>query len=1268
MSHSVPLLPHAQNSHALSGPRTLPTRRRIDTLDPTAFNTDLETPSDEPKYTSSHTSWTSLPDDQIPLLPEPPEQNDTSLPTLPDLRTYNNSLNTDLGLVPLFKDGWTHVTKVFRRRTQPPSKAPRRVRLDLSRTRPLIDRDTGKEYVDNRIRSNKYTPWTFIPRQLFAQFSKLANFYLLCFAILQLIPGLSTTGNYTNIIPLMIFVSISMAKEGFDDFRRHQADKRENWQQISVVDAAAPLAAGKLSWKLTRWRDLQVGDVVRLRRDELVPADIVLLSSTNTSGPDIAHVETTALDGETSLKQKQVVNSVADACSTSDNLLASSVEFVTEGPNSDLSAFQGTVIVNGQTSPLANNNIIYRGSILRNTTEVIAMILYTGAQCKILINTNANGHARIKAPRFQAMLNRIVIFVVGLVVALAIYNTLAYQAWKSNVESKLFYLSSAAVPLHQEIFGFIIMFATMVPLSLYVSMEMIKLAQIYFMNVDIEMYDARSDTPFESRTSTINEEMGQVTHVFSDKTGTLTNNEMKFRKLYVAGSEWTHDRVDASTRRQTPGSTSPTSTKALADHLLRDPNSASSERVKLLLLSMALCNSCIPETADAGSIVTFQASSPDELALVEAAQEMGFLLRSRDKDSTTLAITSSAGVAVRSESYQLLDVIDFSTERKRMSVILRFPDGRICIICKGADSVILERLKTPDTATCDTARLQKRSDSRGPDLEADQNEIEDCIQSVDNFARESLRTLLHAYRFIGQDEYAGWKDIWDAATTSLSDRQVMINRASELIETDLKLAGATAIEDKLQQGVPDAIDKLSRAKIKIWMLTGDKRETALNIGCSCGLINESSTISILRSEKGSCDLENMIRSSISTLRAAAHSVLVVDGRTLANISSDPTGNLEARFFDLIIMADTVICCRAQPSQKARLVSGIRQRVPHSVTLAVGDGANDIAMIQEAHIGIGITGKEGLQAARSSDYSIAQFRFLPKLLLVHGRWNYIRTCKYALGTLWKEVVFFLTQALFQRWTGFTGTSLYEPGSLSMFNTLFTTLPVLAIGIFEKDLPASTLLAVPELYRTMGQRNGAFNVWIYCGWTIMAVADSMIIFFCMLVLFGYADRTKDNTLYSMGDLSFVAVVIVVSIKLQIIETHDKSAVAFLSIFLSTGAAFLWNILLAATYPRMSPYKVRGEFFDGFGKNPTWWLTLSLAVILVCMFEGSVGVCRRRFFPTEADAFRGVRHQKVKQDHVDREQFGDAYNLRLREGTYLDLPADGSDMELQELGGLL
>jgi phospholipid-translocating ATPase len=234
------------------------------------------------------------------------------------------------------------------------------------------------------------------------------------------------------------------------------------------------------------------------------------------------------------------------------------------------------------------------------------------------------------------------------------------------------------------------------------------------------------------------------------------------------------------------------------------------------------------------------------------------------------------------------------------------------------------------------------------------------------------------------------------------------------------------------------------------------------------------------------------------------------------------------FFELAVVVDSVICCRASPSQKASLVKQVRNKVKQSVTLAIGDGANDIAMIQEAHVGIGITGKEGFQAARISDYSIAQFRFLQKLLLVHGRWNYIRTGKYILGTFWKEMFFYLTQAFFQPWNGYTGTSLYESWSLSMFNTLFTSLPVIFLGIFEQDLSATTLLAVPELY-AQGQRNAAFNFRKYFWWMFMATSEAVIVFFLMYGLYAQDRAERYNGLFAMGDLAFSCIVIIINTKL-------------------------------------------------------------------------------------------------------------------------------------------
>lgn len=421
-------------------------------------------------------------------------------------------------LVKLQQLGETIHKTILRIHEIPPSKDGRHLDLDISPKKTLIDGRTGRGYIDNLIHSCRYTLWNFLPRQLFAQFSKLANFYFLCVSILQMIPGLSTTGNYTTIVPLTFFVILSMAKEGYDDLRRYKLDKVENNQSASVLQAgksthvpvdgsetARAMNLGQKIWASTKWKDVNVGDVVKLTRNEAAPADLVLLHSKGANG--IAYIETMALDGETNLKSKQALPCLARSCQSIDAIAECKAHMVVEDPNLDFYRFEGKCTVGDETLPLTNSEIIYRGSILRNTPELYGMVIYSGEECKIRMNATKN--PRIKAPALQAVVNRVVIIIVLFVFALAIFNTVAYQIWVETTEEKAWYLVNANVAFFPILSSFIILFNTMIPLSLYVSLEIVKLCQLYFMN-DVAMYDEVSDTPMEARTSTINEELGQV--------------------------------------------------------------------------------------------------------------------------------------------------------------------------------------------------------------------------------------------------------------------------------------------------------------------------------------------------------------------------------------------------------------------------------------------------------------------------------------------------------------------------------------------------------------------------------------------------------------------------------------------------------------------------------------------------------------------------------------------------------------------------------------
>ncbi|KAI0396800.1 phospholipid-translocating P-type ATPase [Xylariaceae sp. FL0594] len=1268
------------------------------------------------------------------------------------------------------------IEELLRQKPLPPSADGRHIPLVAGkvRTSPLVDERSGKHYGSNRIRSSRYSLVSFLPKQLFFQFSRLANFYFLVIGLLQQVKGWSPTGRYTTIGPLAAFIAITMAKEGYDDYRRYRLDKEDNLALASVLVPSSDTNDGpdpgdssigrvfhrkrseekaslvgsckgppELSgsrWGQIRWRDIRVGDIVRLQRNEKVPADIVLLHAT---GPNsTAYIDTMALDGETNLKSKQPPLLVANRCDTVAKLEECRGELVCEDPNPNLYQFEGRMTIDRETTPLTLNEVVFRGSTIRNTTETIGVVVNTGEECKIRMN--ANQYVHTKSPKINRYTNRIVLCLVLVLLSITAGLSGGYVLWQRQYEKKNPFLRP--MDAGSIIFGDLILVNGLIPLTLYIVIEIVKGFQAYLLD-DIEMYDPATDTPVSINTNTILEDLGQVDYVFSDKTGTLTENNMQFRKLTVGGTSWLHrmnmtsdetewkqssdaddstpDGQEVDNHELTAGgsktgrlgqtvSPSGPTTESMLDYIQRFPDTVFSQKARHFLLCIALCNTCLPEISEDGKI-TFQAASPDEVALVQAAQDMGYHLVDRPAQSIKLKVTKRLGEPVI-ESYEVLKVIEFSSNRKRMSIILRMPDGRICVICKGADNVIIGRLRNSALAAETAAEVERKASmrrsveaekemrrrslatprnshgrrpsfflsrsassfqqsrlkprtSKGEDAEhsvvigepvmrprdnsdevhenvvdesvvADETKVfESCFRHIDEYATEGLRTLLYGYKYISTEEFEEWNTAFQAATTSLVDRQKRIEEAAESIERDFELAGGSAIEDKLQAGVPETIDKLRRANIKVWMLTGDKRETAINIARSANLAKTFSHIHILDAPVSDLRV-TMRRIFIDISRGqVSHSVLVIDGLTLGIIEDD--GVLRAMFFELAALIDSVICCRASPSQKATLVKGVRDANPFCVTLAIGDGANDIAMIQASHVGIGISGREGLQAARVADYSIAQFRFLQRLLLVHGHWLYIRTSKYILCTFWKEWVFYLAQAQYQRLNGYSGTSLYQSWSLTTYNAIFTSLPIFFLGLCEQDLSAETLLAVPELY-TSGQRDEGVNVKKCIFWLFTGAIDTVLVFTIVWLEFlfnlnsGPNDvhgRGHDNSLFPMGSLALTILIAHINIKILILELHHKTWLPLAACAFSISTWFFFNLIIGAVpakYSADAPYRITRGFIGTFGNALSWWAVAIIGVFTVAGLNLGITAFQRVFFPTDRNLWQEMEQQGVTNNH--------------------------------------
>ncbi|CAK4078673.1 unnamed protein product [Aphanomyces euteiches] len=1130
-------------------------------------------------------------------------------------------------MIAIFKKGMGFYKEVAPtpKRDSSASQAFRHVWLNPRRS------ETHGPFCSNVVITSKYTVWSFLPKFLAESFAKLANAYFLLVSILQCIPAITNTG-WPSTLPVLTFIlTVDGILAIIEDRRRHIADEEANSAKCQVVTPSGTL-------QTILWSALQVGQIVKLSNRDTAPADLLILAVHEVDvqhKAGICYVETKSLDGETNLKLRQAMESTLSAQTEREILqLHGCVEC--EQPNKAISRFSGSFFVDQAdgtvlNDPISIKNILLRGCQLRNTEWMYGLVLNTGPDSKIMQSfakpatkwSSINGHVNVM---IQWLLLGLILLCAGAATS-QVYWDYNFSNLTCAKASKC-YLSPAK---HSDVFRWFVAFGQyflllyqMIPVSLYVTISTVMLLQSIFMAMDLDMYYAELDVRMIVRTMGLNEELGQVSYVFSDKTGTLTCNIMEFRKCSINGVSYGLGTTEigraALIRKGLPVPVVPKSSKnavkvpyvnfedprlhqKLNDVPLNGTNPMTKEAE--FFLHLAICHTVIPEQATdkyGDPILRYSASSPDEQALVSAAKYFGFAFESRGLGVARIRIANKAlqrdSTAVDELwEYRMCDVLEFNSDRKRMSCVVQDPDGNYILLTKGADNVITPLL---------SASLN------------DQSIVAATFEQLQAFADDGLRTLTIAKKTIAADYYLEWSKRYKAACASLEqiDKRKNgqpndIDACMVEIEQDLELLGATAIEDKLQDNVPRAIYRLMEAGMKVWVLTGDKQETAINIAYACQLMDndmmqyifnleEYPDVAALRRSFGLCiaDLSQpeIVRRS-----------LVIDGDALEKTMADP--ECCRMFLKLAMECVSVVCCRVSPSQKAEVVGLVRTNNLKARTLAIGDGANDVAMIQRAHIGVGICGQEGMQAVNASDYAIGQFYFLEKLLLHHGRLNYVRMSKLVGYMFYKNIIMVLAQYFFLYTTGSSGQKEYSEIAFQLYNLVYTSLPIGVLGVFDYDVPWSVGQRFPALYKP-GITGELFNTIVFFKWIAAAIFEAAVIF--VVAVFGYnqvGQGAGNADLQQYGIVLLVLVVLVANFKIILIQQ---------SWFVGGGVAWFFGVLayMPVTLYVQSSWLALSQVDFGSTQNTwnsaTFWFVLPLTIVVCLLRAASWTSFQRAFYP--------------------------------------------------------
>jgi phospholipid-translocating ATPase len=962
------------------------------------------------------------------------------------------------------------------RASEAPPKAPSLHSKDKSRTIPFNASDKAvSRYPPNIIRNQKYNVFTFLPKVFYEQFKFFFNLYFLLVALSQFVPALKIGFIVTYIAPLAFVLFVTMGKEAYDDYKRHQRDREANSQRYLILTPPSPGAAHldpeqaylntHANTRSVPSSALRVGDLVHLEKNQRVPADMVLLHTSEVSGT--CFIRTDQLDGETDWKLRVAVSE----CQKMDekDLVKLDAEIYADAPIKDIHAFIGTFTLNKppqigsydedvplqalppSVHPLTVENILWSNTVLA-AGSAVGFVIYTGSETRAVMNTS---HPETKMGLLDLEINKLAKILCAVTFALSL---------------ALVALNGFRGQWYVYVFRFLILFSSIIPISLRVNLDMGKTVYAHLIMNDPEIPDTIV------RTSTLPEELGRITYLLSDKTGTLTQNEMEMKKLHMGTMSFGSDSMDEIAHQLAvafdAGEARQGSLATGAQLAMRGRRDMSS-RVRDVVLSLALCHNVTPVTNDDGT-VTYQASSPDEVAIVTWTGSVGLTLTYRDR--TKMSLMTPSGNTI---TFDILDIFPFTSESKRMGIVVRDTQtGEVSFLQKGADVVMVKIVQKNDWLEEETA----------------------------NMAREGLRTLVMARKRLSSSLYSEFKAAYHQASISLEGRnEAMASVVEKYLEHDLELLGLTGVEDKLQDDVKSTLEILRNAGIRIWMLTGDKVETARCIAISTKLVARGQYIH----EMSKLHTADQIRDQLDFLQNKLDCCLVIDGESLQLCLN----LFKNEFIEIATKLSAVVACRCSPTQKADVARLIRAFTKKRVC-CIGDGGNDVSMIQAADVGVGIVGKEGKQASLAADFSVTQFSHLTKLLLWHGRNSYRRSAKLAQFVIHRGLIISIMQAVFSAIFYFAPIALYQGWLMVGYATIYTMAPVFSL-VLDRDVNEDLALLYPELYKEL-TKGRALSYKTFFQWLMISLYQGSAIMIMSLVLF-------ENEFLHIVSISFTALIL-------------------------------------------------------------------------------------------------------------------------------------------------